>query len=99
MISFRPQKPRWRSAQETVRRASPTRTPGAAAPASAGRNELSDLAFTLAAGLGSLRLDRAAERRREDGEGDEREEPRDVEVEPMCQDELEADRESRRERR
>src|ERR671931_533462 len=98
MIGLRCQKPTWSSPQETVRRTSPRATASAARPASAGGNELSDLAFTLGARLGGLGLDGAPPGRGEDREGDEGEEPRDVEVEPVRQHELEADHERSRQR-
>src|SRR5919201_2087235 len=99
MIGLRCQKPTWSSPQETVRRTSPRATASAARPASAGGNELSDLALTLGTRAGGLGLDGAPHNRRKHREGDEGEEPRDVEVEPVRQHELEADHERSRERR
>src|SRR4051812_23540299 len=61
--------------------------------ASACWDELSDLALMLRSGLGALLRDDARKCRREGGKDDEREEPRDVEIEPVGKDELEADQE------
>src|SRR5918999_5585067 len=98
MIGLRSQKPTWSSAHATVRRTSPTATAWAVRPASAGGDELSSLAFTLGACLGGRGLDGRDEGRGKHCEGDEGEEPRDVEVEPVRQHELEADEQGARER-
>src|SRR4029450_7488771 len=98
MIGFRSQKPTCRRPQEIVRRTSPSAMAEPARPASAGWDELSDLALMLGPRGSRLRLERPLQRRREDGEGHEREEPGDVEIEPVGQDELEADENRGRER-
>src|SRR5215211_201120 len=95
MIGLRPQKPTWSSPHETVSSTSPRARAAAAPgpPVSAGRDELSDLALMLGAGVRALLGHRPRESRRQDREGHKREEPWDVEIEPVREDELEADQE------
>src|SRR5215211_2504849 len=95
MIGFRCQNPTCRRPQEMLRRTSPSAIAGPAPPASAGRDELSDLALMLGPARSGLDLHDAPDGRREDGEGDEGEEPGDVEIEPVREDELEADEDRR----
>src|SRR5215207_3379298 len=95
MIGFRCQIPTCRRPQEMLRRRSPSAIAGPAPPASAGRDELSDLALMLGPARSGLDLHDAPDGRREDGEGDEGEEPGDVEIEPVREDELEADEDRR----
>src|SRR5919199_1079159 len=82
-----------RGPHESVRRTRPTAMAGPAPPASAGRDELWEVALMLGSAGGGLRLDDALGGRREHRERDEWEEPRDVKVEPVRQHELEADQE------
>src|ERR687896_1228186 len=98
MIWLRCQNPTCRRPHEIVRTTRPTATASAVRSPSAGGDELSDLAVTLGAPLGGFRLGQAHQRRREHGKGDEREEPRDVEIEPVRQYQLEADEKRARER-
>src|SRR6187200_1533877 len=96
MICVRLQKPVCRSAHEIVRSTIPSATACATRLGSARGYECSWLVLKLGRRLGRLRR-RGKERRREEGEGDEGEEPWDVEVEPVRQHDFEADEKSGRE--
>src|SRR3990170_4519557 len=85
----------WRSPHETRRTAAPTAAARAALRISPGGHERLDLAVARRA-LGRLRPRRL---RSQEGDRDEWEEPRDVEIEPVREHELEADEERRRQSR
>src|SRR6185369_7205986 len=94
MICVRLQKPVCRSAHEIVRSTIPSATACATRLDSARGYECSRLVVKLGGRLGR---GCGEERRREEGEGDEGEEPRDVEVEPVRQHDFEADEKRGRE--
>src|SRR6185312_12995713 len=99
MICVRFQKPVCRSAHEIVRSTIPSATACATRLGSARGYECSWLVLKLGRRLCGLSRWRGKKRRREEGEGDEGEEPRDVEVEPVRQHDFEADEKSGREGR
>src|SRR5262245_24355302 len=91
MICVRLQKPVCRSAQEIVKSTIPSAIACATRAGSARGNECSWLVLKLGGRLGRLDRTRRHERGCEESEGDEWEEPRDVEVEPVREHDLKAD--------
>src|SRR3954466_3396776 len=98
MIWSRSQKPTWSSPQETVRRTMPRASASARRPGSARGNECSLLVLKLFGRICGLCRRGRMKRGGQQGEGGEGEEPRDVEVEPVRQHQLESDQQGGRER-
>src|SRR3954453_9332094 len=92
------QKPECKSAHEIVRRTTPNASAAASRLGSARGNECSRPVLKLGRRPRFLSGGGRQHRRREEGDGNEGEEPRDVEVEPVGENELEADEERGRER-
>src|SRR3954451_14145641 len=98
MIWSRSQKPTWSSPQETVRRTMPRASASARRPGSARGHEGSLRVLKVFGRICGLCRRGRMERGGQQGEGGEGEEPRDVEIEPVRQHELEADQQRGRER-